>query len=277
MSELVLRYQSIREEFDRLLAHGIEVANALAGKDATKDRESYADRIFSKLICHGVTLQRISPSALRTASAELWDISSSCAVARALIESFDALAYIAVEPVQEYEREFRTLLWKLHAEERRQKMFALIGSTLPQVVEVDAAVLSLRGALLAHPFLRSYSAGISKKLAKGTTPPFHLDHAERNRRSGVNHDYYKVAVMFLSAYVHTFPFSIHQLIEFRAGNDESLRLMAMPLQYASGFLAKGIDGMHSVFPSLLPLPNETTQQAIDTWTTILRDGIRHLG
>lgn len=277
MSELVLRYQSIREEFDRLLAHGIEVANALAGKDATKDREFYADRIFSKLICHGVTLQRISPSALRTASAELWDISSSCAVARALIESFEALAYIAVEPVQEHEREFRILLWKLHAEERRQKMFALVGSTLPQVVEVDAAVLRLRDALLAHPFLSSTNEEISKKVAKGNTPPFHLNHAERNRRNGVNHDYYNVAYVFLSGYVHTLPFSIHQLMEFRAGSEESLRLMAMPLQYTSGFLAKGIDGMQSVFPSLLPLPNKTTQQAIDMWMTILRDGIRHLG
>lgn len=277
MNQLVLRYQSIREEYDRLLSHGIEVANILAGKEATKDREFYADRIFRKLICHGVTLQRISPSALRTASAEFWDISSSCAIARALIESFEALAYIAVEPVQDYEREFRILLWKLHAEERRQKMFALVGSTLPQVAEVDAAVLRLRDALLAHPFLNSASEEISKKVAKGNTPPFHLNQAERNLRSGVNHDYYNVAYMFLSGYVHTFPFSIHQLMEFRTGSEESLRLMSMPLQYAAGFLAKSIDEMQSVFPSLLPIPNETTQQAIDTWMAIIRDGIRHLG
>lgn len=275
MLEFEPRYWRVREEFSRLLAQGIEVANALAGKDAPGDREFYADRIFSKLLCHGLTLQRLSPTEAPSGPDVLWDISSACAVARALIESFDALAFVAVESVPDDEREFRVLLWKLHAEERRQKMLALVGSTLPKVAEVDTAVATLRAALLAHPLFGTCNAGLAKRVAKGDTPPFHLDHAERNRRSGVDHDYYNAAVMFLSAYVHTFPFSVHQLMQFRAGDNESLRLMSIPLQYASGFLAKGIEGMRSVFPALLPSPSEETQRALNMWVAILDGGIRN--
>ena len=259
MSELADRYQDIRAEFDLLVTHGTQIANSLAGKDAPHDREFYADRVFSKLLCHAITLRRISPIALGSGPTELWDISSAAAVARALIESFDALSYVALEDVAQQEREFRILLWKLHAEERRQTMLALISSLAPEIVMIDAAVLALRSELLAHPMLHGNGPDLATRVARGDTPPFHLGHAERNRRSRVDHDYYNAAIMFLSAYVHTFPFSVHQLMEFRAGNDESLRLMSMPLQYSLGFLSKAIEGMHSVFSTSLPIDRKSTR------------------
>ncbi|MGH7926902.1 MAG: hypothetical protein ACREQV_03820, partial [Candidatus Binatia bacterium] len=79
------------------------------------------------LVCHGLSLQRLSPTPVPTAG-EFWDISSNYAIARALIETYEALSYIAIEDVQETEREFRVLLWKLHAQERRIEMLRLIGS-----------------------------------------------------------------------------------------------------------------------------------------------------
>lgn len=277
MSELTDRYHDIRTEFDLLVMHGTQIADSLAGKDAQHDRDFYADRVFSKLLCHAITLRRISPSASGSGSTELWDISSAAALARALIESFDALSYVAVEDVAPQEREFRILLWKLHAEERRQKMLALIGSSATAVVTIDAAVLALRSELLAHPLLHSNGPDLAKRITKCDAPPFHLGHMERNKRSGVDHDYYNAAIMFLSAYVHTFPFSVHQLMEFRAGNDESLRLMSMPIQYSLGFLSKAIDGMHSVFGLSLPIPDEATSKTLRTWVELLDCGIRHVG
>ena len=192
-------------------------------------------------------------------------------------EAYDALAYVAIDDVQTSEREFQILLWKLHSEERRQKMLRLIGSTAPGVVDVDKNVTELRQKLTSHDFFNSADAGLKKKVQNGNVPPFHLSHADRNKRAGVNHEYYNAAVMFLSSYVHTYPFSVHQLMEFRAGDPESLRLMSLPVQHASGFLAKGIEGMSLVFGDVMPSPPEAASELLSTWIEIIGHGTSGVG
>lgn len=279
-TELETRYKSICSDFDLLVSHGISISEALAGKESPTDREYYADRIFSKLLCHALTLRRIVPTGLvptRPGNSELWDISSACALARALLEAFDALAYVSIEQVSDSEREFRLLLWKLHSGERRQEMLKLISSTAPGVSDVTNNVTTLRQQLTGHEFFLKAPDRIKKKVERGETPPFHLSHAERNTRAGVDHEYYKAAVMFLSCYVHTYPFSVHQLMEFQAGEPESLRLMSLPVQYATGFLAKAIEGTQVVFGYKLPSPSEKAAEVLSVWIRILGNGISKIG
>jgi hypothetical protein len=56
----------------------------------------YAEIIFTKMVCHAISLRRISPTFQNGSNPELWDIGAACAIARTLVESFDALAYIAL-------------------------------------------------------------------------------------------------------------------------------------------------------------------------------------
>ena len=274
------RYRTICRDFDTLVTYGIQVSAELGGRETPHDREYYADRIFSKLLCHAITLKHIVPTGLAPVAArrtEIWDISSACAITRALLEAYDALAYVAIEDVQTSEREFRILLWKLHSEERRQKMLRLIGSTAPGNSDVDRNVTELRQKLTSHEFFNSADAGLKTKVQNSNVPPFYLSHADRNKRGGVNHEYYTAAKMFLSSYVHTYPFSVHQLMEFRAGDPESLRLMSLPVQYASGFLAKGIDGMSLVLGDAMPSPSDAASELLSTWIEIIGHGISRVG
>ena len=110
-------------------------------------------------------------------------------------------------------------------------MLRLIGSTAPGVVDVDKNVTELRQKLTSHDFFNSADAGLKKKVQNGNVPPFHLSHADRNKRAGVNHEYYNAAVMFLSSYVHTYPFSVHQLMEFRAGDFLTVRTLTFHTRY----------------------------------------------
>ena len=271
------RYRAICNDFDALVAYALALSTSISGKDATRDEHLYADAIFKKLVGHGITLKRISPTGMQPTTegvSELWDVSSASSLARAMVEAYDALAYVAIHRVSEEERRFRILLWKLHDQDRRQKMLGLIGSSSPAAAEIDLNVSTLRGELLAHPLFASAEKSLVGKIKNGEAPPFHLSHHERNHRSGINHDYYTAAVMFLSSYVHTFPFAIHQLMEFRAGEENSLRLMSMPIEYASGFLAKGIQGMIEMFAEHAPVPSQSTQHTIDIWLGIVENGVK---
>lgn len=270
------RYKSIRSEFDLLLNWGVKLSNALANKKAPLDRDYYADRVFSKLLCHAITLRRIIPTGLapeQEGNTELWDISSACAITRALIESFDALFYISIEEIADPEREFRVMLWDLHSEERRLKKLELIESKSSEVMNIVDRVAELRKTVIEHNNFTMLDNGSKKKIEKGESPAFYLNHSERNKRAKINHSYYNACIMFLSAYVHTFPFSINQLMQFKAGDSESLRLMSLPVQYAIGFLAKSVDGMHVIFGNRIPSKPQEVSGLCEIWSGVLEQGI----
>ena len=274
------RYQEVRTDFRTLIEYGASLSEELANRVAPNDREFYASHIFAKLLGHSISLLHLSPSGLHPHNpsvTELWDLCSIGSLARVLIESFDALAYVAIHGISDKERTFRISLRRLHADERRQEMLRLIGSTAPGVNEVAQQIKILRTELMEHPMFSEASSQFRKNVSNGNSPPFHLSKEERCRLSGVSHEYYTSAYMHLSAYVHTFPFAIQQLDHFKAGDPDSLRILSVPIQYATGFLAKAIEGMQSVFPLTTTTASKSASKTLGIWTGIVRAGVRDIG
>ncbi len=276
MRHEIKHYRDTYEEFASLLSYGSALIEAQTGLEAIDQRQFYAERIFCKLICHGISLKRLSPSITSTTSPELWDVSSNYAIARTLIETYEALAYIACESLQADEQDFRIALWKLHSEERRAEMLRLIGTNNPEEVAIQRQVFNLRESILSHPFLPQVNKDLSERLRKGDTPPYHLSRALRDNRSGINHDYHKAVIMHLSSHVHTHPFSVHQLFEFNARQPECLTLMSIAIQYSTGFLAKAIVGMIEIFTPRVPELTPQQEKVLDRWVELLKNGIKML-
>jgi hypothetical protein len=251
MQSVETRYQEVRTDFRTLIEYGASLSEELANRVAPNDREFYASHIFAKLLGHSISLLHLSPSGLHPHNprvTELWDLCSIGSLARVLIESFDALAYVAIHGISDKERTFRISLWRLHADE-----------------------------LMEHPMFSEASSQFRKNVSNGNSPPFHLSKEERCRLSGVSHEYYTAAYMHLSAYVHTFPFAIQQLEHFKAGDPGSLRILSVPIQYATGFLAKAIEGMQSVFPLTTTTASKSAEKTLGIWTGIVRAGVRDIG
>lgn len=274
--DAVARYRSTYGEFDALLGHAVATIELQKGRQPQGSRDAYGERIFGKLVCHALSLQRLSPSPAPE-TREFWDISSNYAIARALIETYEALSYIAIEDVQEAEREFRVLLWKLHAQERRIEMLRLLGSNHPDISELEASIDRLRANVLKHSFLPVAGADTERKVRRGETPPFHLSRAARDASCGVDNDYHRAVIMHLSSHVHTHPFSVQQLFDFQAGDPDCLRLMGIPLQYSSLFLAKAVVGMRKLFAPAVPPLTSVLQELLETSEYILGRGLKVAG
>jgi hypothetical protein len=273
MHEAIQRYADSHNEFSSLLAYAVSLIEAQRGHEPRGEQQYYGERIFGKLVCHGLSLKALSPSPPPTKSGELWDVSSNYALARTLIETYDALAYVAFESLSAVEREFRLLLWQLHSVERRAEMLRLIGSKDPKVADVQSDLIRLKSSLLGHSLLPSAGEELRKKIERGETPPYHLSQRERDQRLGVDRDYHRAVVMHLSAHVHTHPFSVYQLFEFQAGDPECFRLMAVPLQYSAGFLSKAIVGMIELFQPRTPPVGAPLQRTMDLWNNLLAKGV----
>lgn len=266
------RYASLVVEYDSLVAHARAVSEKLTGVVLDTDEKSYVDALFTKLLCHALSLRKISPEPIQSVEREIWDLSSACAIARALIESFDAMAYIALHQVTNSERQFRILLWKLHDQHRRLRMLDRVGSSDPRLNEMKLQAEKLETVLCQHPCFGVVSKEVQRKVKGGDAPSVHLSQKDLNAMTGIDHDYYVGATMFLSQYVHAHPMSLHQLIGFQAGAPEAWHLSSMPLQYAMPFIASAIQGMTTIWPEGV-LDAESRAPSLEFWLTVAREGV----
>lgn len=271
------RYLALLGEYDSLVEYAQSISCKLVGTELVEPHLSYADAIFTKLLCHAISLRKLSPVSQDAKLPELWDLASASAVARSLIEAFDALSYIALQPTTSDERSFRLLLWELHDQQRRLRMLERIGSSDPRVAEIRTRSKELVGRLQASPPFAAANGDFRARVLRGDAPPVHLSQKDLNAASNVDHDYYIAATMFLSQYVHTLPVSVHQLMHFRAGDPEALRLCSMPLQYSMAFLARATEGMLSLFPHGYVAPSATVKTSMETWLHLLSRGVRSAG
>jgi hypothetical protein len=153
-------------------------------------------------------------------------------------------------------------------------MLDAIGSSNPQKDQIQAEAKRLLGEIQSHALFSSFRLEIQKKILKGDPPAFHLSQRELCQEWEVNHDFYVAVTMQLSQYVHTFPISVHQLFNFRAGSLESLRLMALPLQFALPFLARTIEGMHIIFSGKTPEAPSRTLRTMELWQIVSKQGTK---
>lgn len=268
------RYHRLLAEYDSLVSYSRAISDSLIGRKIESKIASYAEALFTKLICHAVSLRKLSPSLTEDKTSELWDLSSASTVARSLIETYDALSYIGAHKADAAEREFRLILWDLHDQKRRLAMLLKIGSEDPRVDGIRHRTLDVSATLIAHPFYRTTSKKFQVDVSKGNVPPFHLSQEERNQASGIDHDYYSTATIFLSQYVHSFPFSLHQLMNFRAGQEDAIRLSSMPLQYSMPFLAKATSDMLTICPEATAVSNPKVDRILSTWHEVATNGLR---
>lgn len=268
------RYQKTVREFEAILEHAKAVSSSLVGTIPGEDHMSYGEQIFVKLLAHCVTMRRLAPDPYRRTPNELWDLPSMAAIARCAIEAHDAFLYIATGAITSEERDFRLRLWEFHDKTRRLRMLEAIGSKDPKTDEIRLESVRLFDEVRTHPFFVLVSAGVRRKVLDGDPPPFHLSQRERCDAFGINYDYYNAITMQLSQYVHSLPFSVHQLFSFRAGTSDVLPLMSLPMQFVLPFLSRVTDEMRLAFPEKAPRPPSRTAKTMALWRIISSQGVK---
>ncbi len=275
--EIEDRYIESRQDLKKLVAYAHELSSELKGKEAGSESIYYASIIFSKLIGHGITLSRNSPIALEVSDfsgAELWDVSSVCCIARAILESFDALAYIAIHPNSKETELLRIKVWELHDIERRLKMLNFINSDSTEARKLTEDSEQLRSHILDSPSAKLIHRSLIGKIRKGESPDYLSPIRDRCKNSEIDYEYYMGAKVFLSSHVHTYPFSVHQLSRFRAGDADSLNLISLALRYSSVFVAKAIQGIRLIIDFKLCRPTDEVEDIIRIWIGIAKNGVQ---
>jgi hypothetical protein len=267
-------YRAEVREFDAVLEYAKAVLSSLVGKRTPSASASYAQQIFVKVLGHCIVLRRLSPDPSQKAQSEFWDVSSVSAIARCAIEAHDSFMYIAATSATADERELRLLLWEAHDKTRRLYMLEAIGSSHPQKEKIRADAQRLLALVKEHRLFRTLRTDLQKKVLKGDPPAFNISQRDLCRECDVDYDYYTAVTVQLSQHIHTFPFSVRQLFEFKAGTLDALRLMALPLQFALPFLSRATGGMRVLFPKQTPEPPSRTARSMVLWQAVSSKGTK---
>lgn len=249
------------------------VSNRLVGTKPQEKHLSYADSIYTKILCHAVSLHKLSPQVKNKQKHELWDLPSACAIARCIIETHDVLGYMVFSEVSPEERDFRLLLWRLHDQQRRSKMLISINSQDPRTEEIHIRSRELLHEAINHSWYPNVPKNLQNKIKSGDAPSFLLSQREINTANSVNHEFHTSATMWLSQYVHTLPMSVHQLIEFRAGTPEALHISAMPIQYSLGFIASSVTKMAETFLKGTIELTASDADLFSKWCSVVKHGV----
>jgi hypothetical protein len=263
-------YQRLVAEYDRLLSFACEISKHLSNRLIWSARLAYSDTVFTKLVHHGVSLRKIVPDF--SSEHELWDIGSACAIARCLIEAYDALAYISFDDVSDSERDFRIALWELNEVQHRLTMLDRLKATGPDVDAMRADEVKRQQQVIGHTFFNSLSEEVRGKINPKKAKAFYQTQSARNAINGIDHDFYVSIEMFLSQYVHTLPMALSQLKQARSRDSGSLELLATSLTDASLFLAKAIDGMASIWLDVGEAISGDFRAELDKWLDIAKHG-----
>lgn len=262
-------YRTLVRAFDAVLEHGKAVAAAWATHPADAPHASYGESIFAKLLAHCVALRRQAPDPMLPAPRDLGDLPSMSALARCVIEAFDAYEYVAGHAVSDSERGFRIRLWELHDATRRLKTLALLGTEDPGIEDIRAAARRLQAALEAHEVMATLPADLQAELrrrfARSDPPAFHLSQRQRCTLSGIDPHWHEAATQQLSQHVLTLTFSVRHLPQFLPSTPDGLRLLAQPLMFALPCLVRTIQSATTLMPVAAPEPPSRTARTMQAW------------
>lgn len=237
------------EDFKAILLLGLDLLKKMPAQHDDEIALRYCFSIFNKILSHGLSLHKIIPSKEPKAGF-YWDISSMSALSRCIMEAYDALAYISLHPITKTEREFRALLWTANDFDRRLKMFR----TFPNYETASATVVPWHAKAVRDlensDFFATLDTNSKKKLLK-ELPPFHNSQADRNKISGISDDYYRMANLMLSQYVHTYSFAIHHLQDHAPETVAGYRNLNVALIHSLSFISRAISEITKIY-----LPNE---------------------
>lgn len=267
------RYRRAFEEAERVLNVAFTISVNTQGREV-KDRGSEIGALlFAKLCSHAramLALAPIAPLGRAAPPMELWDVSSMAVLSRAVIDTYYVFFYLSVEQVEKELSEFRFLVWDYHAENRRLKKLQLIKSQNPQVKEIEEKIEELKKSIVGNPIYLKQTHERQRKIRNGELGIF-ATNTMLSESAGIKPDYYKATYIYLSSYVHAHPFSLQQLAQFKAGDDGSLLLIKVVIEYCTAYLCLAVRDFIKLCPDQKAIIDPGTMNILEVWAGVVSE------
>jgi hypothetical protein len=166
--------------------------------------------------------------------------------------------------VNDDEKQFRLLLWKLHSETERRRMLDLIKSRNPLKQKIEDDISQLRSELINSPFFQQLDSKMKRCAERGEFRRF-FQRSKVAVNSGISANYADAVYKYLSQYVHTYSFSLADLARFKANELDSLDKIKVTLDYATSYLCFAVRDWVRLFQNQEQYLNGDIKRLISMW------------
>jgi hypothetical protein len=244
-----------KRDFNVVLEAGLRVSVASKGVEVD-EAGLIADKLLARNVTTAFTIQMIINPPVRTGGSgmpekfQIWDMSSLCVLARGIIETYLALAYMIRETESPDGRGFRLLWWNWHENNERLWLLQVHGSKNPEVNNIRSRRDEAARKILNCKQYGSLSTQLKKKFGKGDglAPALLESNLEIAKAAGIHPSQFKIAYKYLSQFAHSQPMAISIGGVSKANDPKVLEQFGLPLRYATSYLLFTIRDFVRLFP-----------------------------
>lgn len=245
-------YKRLLKQFEILIPVAITVS-ALSGGIKTSARYLVGTQIYTRVVLSAMTINRILPD--NSVNHEsLWDFSSFAILARALMETYHAYYYIAVETLKDPEIDFRLIVFRYH---RNLELYRIQKDWRPShegLKDLERNLLPGHRTMISeHEIFKTLSKE-RQNIILGRTMPMYLTHSEIAKRlpflAGLDRGF-EVMYRLLSNHVHNAPFAFLGISNERGRGDRNeaeVFYTTFVLEWVNKYLSSAIVDQATIFP-----------------------------
>lgn len=141
------------------------------------------ERFFRRIMLMTLTFLRLNPASRFFQEGGHWDLASSGALARCVLETYLRLVYFAVEQVPEQERDFRSILSQYHAHFQAVEINSHSCAPKEIVAQHQSGCDQARRALEANPYFQNLRPDWRKSIIEH---PSRIDLPRASKAAGIS-------------------------------------------------------------------------------------------
>lgn len=266
------KYLSSVKKLELVFQFCVRLSKETQGRIVENRKVEVASQIFTKILLHFSSLLKLVPKSKYSNSnpdLEIWDYTSIAILTRAIIDAYYVMYYLTIDDVDDDENDFRFLVWDYHSENRRLKQLELIGSSHSEIPEIRSDVENLKNEVQGNSLYSNLEKNFRKGVGRGEIP-FLLTNLEIAKKAGISEHYHKATYMYLSSYIHTYPYSISQTSAIKNTN-QILELTKPLIDYCLGYICLCIRDFMKHVPDQKVYLVKELELEIDKWENIFRN------
>ncbi|OPX35026.1 hypothetical protein B1H10_02220 [candidate division KSB1 bacterium 4484_188] len=266
------KYLKSLQDFEAIFKFAMKLSLDTHGRQVDTRREAVASYIFTKICLHANSILKLTPKSSYSHTKDksnIWDYTSIAILSRAIMDAYYALFYLCIDKINNEEQEFRFLIWDYHSENRRLKQLRLIKSSNKEIPEIEKNVDELKELIKNNSEFKILDKNTRKGVIRGEIP-FILKNHEIAERAGINKSYHQASYMFLSSYIHTFPFAISQTSAIE-DTDQILHFINVILDMCYGYLCLCVRDYIELVPDQKVYLVGALKEKIEMWEEIFKE------
>jgi hypothetical protein len=210
-------------------------------------RRVIGERCFRRIVLMTLTFLRLNPLSSFFPQNGHWDLPSSAAVARCVVETYLRMFYFGVEQVEKPEGDFRALLSQYHAQFQHLRIHTK--SRMPDdfLASLQTMCDKARSALEQNEHFRNLREDWRETFIKN---PSRIDLLEISKQAGISPGYHHSSYEFCSSFVHGSLYAMELTESVNLQTDEGKVFFELLTDILCGYVALAIRDFKELFPAL---------------------------